>query len=196
MKDEAFLSEVGVSAGQLANDIFAVVDTACSKILVGTNTFEKIRKFLRDNHQMDARVYAANHVFKGIGGRSYSKRLALIPIGIGGRFGILRACVLGGNEAADRSPLLLSLRVLRGLKAQIDCDNSRMTLETLGVTVPLTIRDSGHLLLNVYEYSSDKKKRCLITPWPFYAPDCQAGTWRSSGLLREHACGRWLCKRV
>ena len=65
----------------------AVVDTACAKTVVGRSTLEAISRRLITGLKID--TYAAETRFSGVGGSTKSTTVALIPVGIGGRSGVV-----------------------------------------------------------------------------------------------------------
>ena len=102
-------SRFSASAAGSSNDhIHAVVDTACSRTFIGLKILNRLSEEWFSRFGLSVRFSKGEYRFRGVGGKATSHTVALIPVGIGRRFGVLRACVVQGSESAEDLPLLMS----------------------------------------------------------------------------------------
>ena len=117
-----------------------VIDTGCSRFLIGQRTLEKWKRMLTSRWGLStqrvqlgkARTFRFGNVET-----LETWTLAILPVGIAGVNGV----VLRG------APLLLSKEFLRNLGCHIDLGRGHLFFEKLGVRSVVTSEQSPHLLL-------------------------------------------------
>ena len=95
-----------------------VIDTGCSRFLIGQNTLEKWEQMLTRRWGLSTqRIQLATAMTFRFGNDETleTRTLAFLPVGIAGVSGVLRVCVVPGG-----APLLLSKEFLRDLGCHID----------------------------------------------------------------------------
>ena len=149
-------SMFSASATGSSNDhIHAVVDTACSRTLIGLKTLNRLSEEWFSRFGLSIRFSKGEYRFRGVGGKATSHTVALIPVGIRRRLGVLRACVVQGSESAEDLPLLMSKAVLEGLGAVIDVARCHTVLRNLNTSSHLSLNRTGHMLLLLDNFPAD-----------------------------------------
>ena len=108
-----------------------VIDTGCSRFLIGQNTLEKWEQMLTRRWGLSTqRIQLAKAMtFRCDNDETLESRtLATLSVGIAGVYGVLRVYVLPGG-----APLLLSKEFLRDLGCHIDLGRGHLFFEKLGV---------------------------------------------------------------
>ena len=113
-----------------------VIDTGCSRFLIGQNTLEKWEQMLTRRW-----------------GHSVLATMAIFPVGIAGADGVLRVYVVPGG-----APLLLSKEFLRDLGCLIDLGRGHLFFEKLGVRTVVASKQSPHLLLPLTSFGPQGHK--------------------------------------
>ena len=126
-----------------------VVDTGCQRTAVGANVLARIVNALPCG--MKVRYEERQFQFKGVGGVTTTRRVAVIPICLGRRPAIIRAAIL--EEPAD-APLLFSLPILRALGAKIDIEGNRMHLHAIDERVGLQYNSRGQLCIRLFDFEA------------------------------------------
>ena len=122
-----------------------VIDTGCSRFLIGQNTLEKWEEMLTRRWGLSTqRIQLAKAMTFRFGNDETleTRTLAILPVGIAGVNGVLRVYVVPGG-----APLLLSKEFLRDLGCHIDLGRGHLFFEKLGVRTVVTSKQSPHLLL-------------------------------------------------
>ncbi len=143
-----------------------MVDTAAEGGLVGTIAFERLQEYLR-SFGLCCKWIPKNTAAKGVGGQAKVVGVTLIPLGIGGVNGILEATVVEGDV-----PLLLPIRMMKGLRTIIDLDRMKFTMNEYRVTVDMHELPSGHVTVDITQFENGKFQM------PSDVPGCQDSDFR------------------
>ena len=127
-----------------------VIDTGCSRFLIGQNTLEKWEQMLTRRWGLSTqRIQLAKAMTFRFGNDETleTRTLAVLPGGIAGINGVSRMHVVPGG-----APLLLSKEFLRDLGCHIDLGRGHLFFEKLGVRAVVTSEQSPHLLFALVEF--------------------------------------------
>ena len=122
-----------------------VIDTGCSRFLIGQSTFEKWERMLTRRWGLSTQrvqLKKARTFRFGIDETQETRTLAILLVGIAGVHGVLRVHVVPGG-----APLLLLKEFLRDFGCRIDLGRRHLYFEKLGVRAVVTSEQSPHLLL-------------------------------------------------
>ena len=103
-----------------------MIDTGCSRFLIGQNTLEKLEQMLTRRWGLSTqRVQLKKAMTFRFGNDETleNRALAILPVGIAGVNGVLRVCVVPGGAT-----LLLSNEFLRDLGCHIDLGRGHLFL--------------------------------------------------------------------
>ena len=123
-----------------------VVDTAAQSGLVGIRALQRLEDTL-NSHGLCVAWRDRQAQARGVGGEASVVGVAEVPLGIGGVCGVLECTVV-----EEDVPLLIPIRLLRDLGAQIDLAKNEMFLKKYEVRVPLEIMPSGHATTGIVEF--------------------------------------------
>jgi hypothetical protein len=74
---------------------YAVLDSGCGKTIIGERTLEQFQKIWTQDGRFGPEFKTETNVFKfGNGDRETSQKVAIMPIGLAGRFGNVQAAVV------------------------------------------------------------------------------------------------------
>ena len=147
---ERFTALSFVFHGAVANEGVALVDTAAQHGLIGANTLQRHDRLLQD--RFGIRVQWTNEhggSVRGVCGQEETTRICYIPIGLGGKSGVLRVQVVPGDI-----PMLLPAYLLTDLEAVIDMKNCMIMFLKIGVSLKMTRQSTGHVSIGVCELVS------------------------------------------
>ena len=133
-----------------------VIDTGCSRFLIGQNTFEKWEQMLTRRWGLSTqRVQLKKAMTFRFGNDETleTRTLAILPVGIAGVNGVLRVYVVPGG-----APLLLSKECLRDFGCHIDLGRGHLFFEKLGVRTVVTSEQSPHLPLPLTSFGPQGHK--------------------------------------
>ena len=133
-----------------------VIDTGCSRFLIGQNTLEKWEQMLTRRWGLSTqRIQLAKAMTFRFGNDETleTRPLAVLPVGMAGVNGLLRVYVVAGG-----APLLLSKGFLRDLGCHIDLGRGHLFFEKLGVRAVVTSEQSPHLLLPLTSFGPQGHK--------------------------------------
>ena len=133
-----------------------VIDTGCSRFLIGQSTLEKWERILTRRGGLSTQrilLEKATTFRFGNDETLETRTLAILPVGIAGVNGVLRVHVVHGD-----APLLLSKEILRDLCCHIDLGRGHLYLEKLGVRAVVTSEQSPHLLLPLTNFGPQGHK--------------------------------------
>ena len=122
-----------------------VINTGCSRFLIGQNTLEKWEQMLTRRWSLSTqRIQLAKAMtFRfGFDETLETRTLAILPVGIAGVNGVLRAYVV-----PRAAPLLLSKEFLRDLGCHINLGRGHLFFEKLRERTVVTSKQSPHVLL-------------------------------------------------
>ena len=139
--------EVEQFCGIVTHPCEGVVDTAAEGGLIGSEPLARLQQQLR-HHGLKVKWIPKKSTAKGVGGSATVEGVALIPLGIGGVNGILETTVVQGDV-----PLLLPVKLLKQLAANIDLKTLSMRLQDLDVTVKLHELPSGHVTVSIFQFA-------------------------------------------
>lgn len=125
-----------------------VVDTAAQSGLIGEEALNRLQVALHE-HGLKVAWRDRKAQARGVGGEAQVVGVAEVPLGIGGICGVLECTVVRENV-----PLLLPVKLLRELGAQIDLFNNKMCLNKFGVQVSMEVMPSGHATTSVMDFGS------------------------------------------
>ena len=138
--------EQEVFVATLGGSPVALVDTACTRCCIGSETFDNIQREISTVCQEFPEV-AGNRPFKGVGGHGTSTRAVFIPIGLSGRAFWVRVSVLPGS-----TPFLLSRFVIKELGLNAMLDESLLSSRDGQWQIPMMDTDRGHLAVSLISY--------------------------------------------
>ena len=122
-----------------------VIDTRCSRFLIGQSTLEKWEQMLPRRWSLSTQRVQLEKAMTfrfGDGETLETRTLAILPVRSAGVNGVLRVHVVPGG-----APLLLSKEFLRDLGCHIDLGRGHLFFEKLEVRAVVTSEQSPHLLL-------------------------------------------------
>ena len=137
-----------------------VVDTAAEGGLIGKPALDRLQNSLR---RFGAKIKwtSKTSAAQGVGGSAKCIGVAMIPIGLAGVNGILEATVVDGDV-----PLLLPIRMLTALKAVVNTDTMKLSLNKYGVELDMHELPSGHVTVDIVGFKDGKFSM------PFDVPGC------------------------
>ncbi|CAE7350344.1 RE1 [Symbiodinium sp. CCMP2592] len=168
----------------------ALVDTAAQHGLIGRETLARHDQYLQQHFQL--RVQYSDEqggTVRGVCGSEEITQVAYIPIGIGGRGGILRVQVVPGGV-----PCLIPAYFLHVLGAVIDMSSLLIAYTQLSVVQSMSRRQSGHVAVNLCEFGQGwyvpasydflkseiwKVKGPFLKPSPELFVSLVDGTWQT-----------------
>ena len=132
--------------GLTTNPMMGIVDTAAQDGLVGDAALKRLKGQLRARGLQEVWI---DKVCKahGVGGQAKVVGMAALPLGLAGCSGVLEVSVIEGDV-----PLLLPIKLLRGLQAVVDLSCDSMHLKSLGRSVELHSLPSGHVAVDVLDF--------------------------------------------
>ena len=119
-----------------------------TRLLIGANTLQRHDRLLQD--RFGIRVQWTNEhggSVRGVCGQEETTRICYIPIGLGGKSGVLRVQVVPGDI-----PMLLPAYLLTDLEAVIDMKNCMIMFLKIGVSLKMTRQSTGHVSIGVCEF--------------------------------------------
>ena len=128
----------------------ALVDTAAAQALMGERSLERWEKQLE---HVGLRVIPVNRPLPGahgVGGAGRVLKAVLVPVGIGGKHGVIEFLILHGEV-----PHLLPVDFLASLQAVFDLPKKKITLGALSTSSTLEKLSSSHRAMRVDEFSRD-----------------------------------------
>eukprot|EP00438_Fugacium_kawagutii_P011007 Skav220594 [mRNA] locus=scaffold2744:89020:94746:+ [translate_table: standard] len=126
----------------------ALVDTAAQHGLVGKQTLEEHDHFLKEQFGLQVQWSCeSGGSVRGVCGAEETTSIAYVPIGLGGRSGVLRVQVVPGDI-----PFLLPAYFLTELEAVIDMKHAMIMYMKLGVKQYMTRMASGHVAVSIVEF--------------------------------------------
>ena len=145
----------------------ALVDTAAQHGLVGIETLEAYDKLLQQEFGLKVQwTTEAGGSVRGVCGTEESTKLAYVPVGLGGKSGVLRVQVVPGEI-----PFLLPAYFLTELEAVIDMKHATIMYMALGVKQSMTRLSTGHVSVSIVEFGDGFR-----VPSDFYGTRSQAWT--------------------
>ena len=126
----------------------ALVDTAAQHGLIGSDTLARHDQYLQERFHL--RVQYSDEqggTVRGVCGSEEVTRVAYIPIGLGGRCGILRVQVVPGWV-----PCLIPAYFLEQQGAVIDMSGLMIAYTRLSVVQSMNRRSSGHVAVSLCEF--------------------------------------------
>ena len=153
-----------------------VVDTAAEGGLVGTLALQRLQDHLR-SFGLCCKWIPKNTAAKGVGGQAKVVGVTLIPLGIGGVNGVLEATVVEGDV-----PLLLPIRMMKGLRTVIDLDQMKFIMKEYEVTVDMFELPSGHVTVDITSFENGRFQM------PVDIPGCQPSDFQDSHGTRSTPC--------
>ena len=126
----------------------ALVDTAAQHGLVGIETLEAHDKLLRESFGLQVQWSNENGgTVRGVCGSEETTKIAHVPIGLGGKSGVLRVQVVPGDI-----PFLLPAYFLTDLEAVIDMKHAVIMYMALGVKQVMHRLNTGHVAVSIVEF--------------------------------------------
>ena len=126
----------------------ALVDTAAQHGLVGRNTLGQHDSYLKSKFGLQVQwTHESGGSVRGVCGAEESTQVAYVPIGIGGRSGVLRVQVVPGDI-----PFLLPAYFLTDLEAVIDMKHAMIMYMKLGVKQYMKRLSTGHVAVSIVEF--------------------------------------------
>ena len=126
----------------------ALVDTAAQHGLVGEETLKQHDILLQQHHQLRVQwSHEPGGMVRGVCGSEEHTSLAYVPIGLGGKSGILKVQVVPGDI-----PFLIPAYFLSDLQAVIDMKNATILYMALGVTQKMIRLPTGHVAVSTVEF--------------------------------------------
>ena len=135
-----------------------VVDTAAEGGLIGKYALDRLERKLY-GHGVRIKWIPKESNARGVGGNATCVGVALIPIGLGGIHGILETTVVDGDV-----PLLLPVRMLKGLKAVVNMETMRLSLNAYGVEVDMHELPSGHVTVDIMQFKDGRFSMPMEVP--------------------------------
>ena len=130
---------------------YAVLDTACSRAIIGADTLDQWSAHLRGLGLTVVHGTGEPAHFRfGNGEVLSSTQVASIPVGLSGVCGFCTVYVIPGG-----TPFLLSLAMLKALKATIDLGDMSLRVAISPKPIPL-VREFGHLILDLCDFGTLK----------------------------------------
>ena len=126
----------------------ALVDTAAQHGLVGRQTLENHDRLLQQEFGVQVQWSSeAGGSVRGVCGSEETTQIAYVPIGLGGKSGVLRVQVVPGDI-----PFLLPAYFLSELGAVIDMKHGTIYYMELGVKQQLNRLPTGHVSVSIIEF--------------------------------------------
>ena len=133
-----------------------VIDTGCSRFLIGQNTLEKWEQMLTRRWGLSTqRIQLAKAMTFRFGNDETleTRTLAILPVGIAGVNGVLRVYVVPGGV-----PTLAVERIFERPRCHIDLGRGHLFFEKLGVRTVVASKQSPHLLLPLTSFGPQGHK--------------------------------------
>ena len=143
-----------------------VVDTAAEGGLIGSFALERLESQL-GQFNLKCKWIPKRSAAKGVGGNANVLGVVLIPMGIGGINGLLECTVIEGDV-----PMLLPIRMMKGLRTVIDVDKMELHMKAYDTTVHMHELPSGHLTIDIMEFENGKFSL------PHGSPECSLGDFQ------------------
>ena len=137
-----------------------MLDTACTKFLLGVNTLKEFEKILSRKFGFQV-VRFSGEVAKfrfGNGEILESSSMVHIPVCFGGRVGFITACIIPGS-----TPLLLSLPLMAELHAMCDLMNFRLSSDLSLCSVDWELV-GGHVTIPLHNFPSGSRAGEFFNP--------------------------------
>ena len=145
---QSFLSYVFFGANRA--DGTALVDTAAQHGLVGVETLRGHARLLEPRFGLKVQwSQEPGGVVRGVCGAEETTKVAYVPIGLGGKSGVLRVQVVPGDI-----PFLLPAYFLTDLAAVIDMKHATIMYMSLGVKQDMIRLQTGHVAVSIIEFGS------------------------------------------
>lgn len=125
----------------------AVLDTGCQRSAIGSKTLSRIANALPDGLRIQYQPQSFR--FKGVGGETITREVAVIPVCFGDRPGQIRAAIL--EDTAD-APFLISLPIMKALGACIDLERTRIQYHSLQSANEVVFNERGQLCIKLFEF--------------------------------------------
>ena len=133
---------------------YGVLDSGCGKTIIGRKTLEQFQPLWRDKAIQFPKYKKETNVFRfGNGHQEVSDTVAELPVGIGGRRGVLQAALVEGD-----APLLISRPALKSLGAELNFAADSLRLFKDKVEVPLITNSAGQYVVNVLSFAPGTQK--------------------------------------
>ena len=137
-----------LEAGLVSSPGYGVVDSGCGRTVIGVQTLEALKELLKTKTNLPVQEYAAHSSFRfGNGATEDSSMSVRIPVGIGGRAGVVDAAVISG-----KAPLLLGRPTLERLRVQLDFGAKTMCFLGEATAIPMCTNQAGQLLINLLSF--------------------------------------------
>ena len=128
----------------------ALVDTAAQHGLVGLLTLQAHEQMLEERFGLKIQwSHESGGVVRGVCGAEESTKIAYVPIGLGGKSGVLRVQVVPGDI-----PFLLPAYFLTDLEAVIDMKHATIMYMKIGVKQEMRRLSTGHVAASVIEFGN------------------------------------------
>ena len=134
-----------------------VIDTGCSRFLIGQSTLEKWERMLTRRWALSTQKVQLEKAMTFRFGDDETleiRTVATLPVGIAGVKGVLRVHVVPGG-----APLMLSMDFLKDLGCHIDLGRGHVFFEKLGVRAAVTSKQSPHLQLSLTSLGPQRHER-------------------------------------
>ena len=129
-----------MAAGLTSSPGFGVVDTGCGKTLIGAETLQLMEAMLASHNRAPGDRLCQTNTFRfGNGAVERSETVVRLPVGIGGKTGLIEAAVIRG-----RAPLLLGRPTLQKLGMHLDFRDGALSVLDGTVKVKMQCNPSGH----------------------------------------------------
>lgn len=141
------------------------VDTGVEKCVLGPERLQEHLTKLEERFGVQAKeIVTKPAVFRFANSKRETTTRALeLPIGIGGRAGMLRVYIIPGSV-----PLLVSRPVLTKLGGVLDLRTNKLTLHELGgVEVEMKTSRSGHLMIDLFDFPTKEAEAQQQQQGPF-----------------------------
>ena len=128
----------------------ALVDTAAQHGLVGIQTLQDHDHLLRNSFGLQVQwSQESGGTVRGVCGAEETTKIAYVPIGLGGKSGVLRVQVVPGDI-----PFLLPAYFLSDLGAVIDMKHATIMYMNLGIKQTMKRLHTGHVSVSIVEFGS------------------------------------------
>ena len=122
----------------------AIVDPGAAQDLIGKAAFDALTERLAKTGLRPVILQEEPPSAAGIGGSATPLFVALSPIFLGGKPGVVKLVVL-----SEDVPHLLSIGLLEHTKAIIDTSNDRIEFKQLNASAPMIRLSSGHRVIDI-----------------------------------------------
>ena len=144
----------------------ALVDTAAQHGLVGRETLEQHDTLLQERFGLRVQwSHEAGGSVRGVCGKEESTSIAYVPIGLGGKSGVLRVQVVPGTI-----PFLIPAYFLSNVGAVIDMEHAVIWYTKLATSQNMRRLSSGHVSVSIIDFG----KNGFNVPSNFAASSSQA----------------------